>query len=103
MGLAAMGAGIAVLIEHAGDDHLDGGASVAYLCGPALFLLALIVMRTVTVGGPHLVGAAVKGCAAALLLGIAALHGSLPVLLVAAAPAAVLVALVVAEHAIRTR
>ena len=100
MGLAAMGAGIALAIEHAGDEHLGRGAAAVYLGAAALFLLALIVMRTVTVGGRHRLGAAMKACAATLLLGIAALHGSLPLLLVAAAPAAVLVALAVAERKI---
>jgi low temperature requirement protein LtrA len=102
MGLAALGAGIALVIEQAGDDHVGGGAAAVYLGAAAVFLLALIVMRAVTVGGPHGVGASLKGSAAALLLSVAALHDSLPLLLVAATPAAVLSALIVAEHAIRT-
>ena len=32
-----MGAGIALLIDHADDDQLGAGASVAFLGGPALF------------------------------------------------------------------
>jgi low temperature requirement protein LtrA len=98
MGLAALGAGIALVIEHARDDHLGGGTAAVYLGAPAVFLLALIVMRTVTVGGRRRVGAAMKGSAAALLLATAALHGSLPLLLVAAAPATVLAALAAAER-----
>jgi len=103
MGLAALGSGIALVIEHAEENHLGGAAATVYLGAAALFLAALIVMRTVTVGGPHFVGAALKGCAAALLVGIAALHGSLPLLAVAAAPAALFLALIVAERAILAR
>jgi low temperature requirement protein LtrA len=103
MGLAAMGAGIALAIEHAGDVHLGAGASAAYLGGSALFLLALIVMRSVTVGGPHVVGAAVKLGAAAILLGLVAMQSLLPTLLLAAAPAVVLVALLVVERTMLSR
>lgn len=103
MGLAGMGAGIALLIEHAGDDHLGGGASAAYLGSAALFLLALILMRTVTVGGSHRLGAALKLCAACLLIALAALQALLPVLVLAAAPALVFLALLVAERTVLSR
>jgi low temperature requirement protein LtrA len=103
MGLAAMGAGLALTIEHATDPHLGAGESAAYLGGAALFLLALIVLRSATVGGPHLVGAAVKLGATVLLVALAATQALLPTLLLAASPAVVLVALIVVERTVLMR
>ncbi|HYZ88661.1 MAG TPA: low temperature requirement protein A, partial [Myxococcales bacterium] len=64
IGLAAMSAGLRLLIEHGGDDHLGAGASVAFLGGAALFVLSLIATRLVTVQGPHRRGAGLKLTAA---------------------------------------
>jgi low temperature requirement protein LtrA len=97
LGLAAMSAGIRLLIEAADHDHLGTGASVALLGGAILFLLALIGTRTVTVTGAHRVGVSVKVGGAAVLAVLIAAEGSLPPLAVAAGLAAVLAALVVAE------
>ena len=100
MGLAAMGAGLALAIEHAGEPRLGGGPAAAYLGGPALFLLALIVLRSVSVHGPHVLGASIKLGAASVLVALAALQSVLPPLLLAAAPAVVLVTLLVLERLI---
>jgi low temperature requirement protein LtrA len=98
MGLAAMGAGIALLIAHAGDAHLGAGAAFVYLGGPALFLLALLVTRSVTVAGPHTLGMALKLVSVAILVGVAAAQSLVPTLVVAAVPAVLFTALIVAER-----
>jgi low temperature requirement protein LtrA len=103
MGLASMGAGLALTIELAGDAQLGTGTSTTYLGGATLFLLALTVLRGVSVGGPHFVGAAVKLSAAALLVTLVALQEHLPTLLLAFAPAVVLVTLLVVERTVLMR
>jgi low temperature requirement protein LtrA len=99
MGLAAMGAGLGLTIEHAQDTHLGAGESVAYLGGAALFLLAMIVLRTVMIGRPLAFGIMLKISAATLLLVLAALQGRLPTLVLAAAPAVILATLLVIDRA----
>jgi low temperature requirement protein LtrA len=98
MGLAATSAGLALLIERAGDEELGTGSSAAYLGGVVLFLVSLVVTRSVTVAGPHRLGVTLKLGAAAIILGLIALQGVAPPVAVAAALAAVLASLVVAER-----
>src|SRR5256885_6968253 len=43
IGLGAMSAGLRLVIERAGQDHLGLGASVAFLGGAVLFVLSLIL------------------------------------------------------------
>jgi low temperature requirement protein LtrA len=97
IGLAAMGAGVRMLIEHAGDDHLGAGPAVALLGGVVLFVLALIGTRTVTVGGPLRLGVALKLIAAAVMIALAAAESVVPPLALAGALALVLAAVVFAE------
>lgn len=98
MGLAAMGAGISLLIAHAGDAHLGNGAAAVYLGGAALFLLALLVTRSVTVAGPHAFGMTLKLVSVAILVAVAAAQSLVPTLVLAALPAALFTALIVAER-----
>jgi low temperature requirement protein LtrA len=98
MGLAATSAGLALLLERAGDDTLGTGSTAAYVGGVVVFLLSLIAARWVTVTGPIRVGVSLKLGAAALLAGLIAIQGALPPLVVAGVLAAALVALVVAER-----
>jgi low temperature requirement protein LtrA len=97
LGLAATSAGLRLLIENAGQDHLGLGASVAFLGGSVVFILSLVVTRVVIVGGRHRLGVGLKVGAVTLLLGLLALQGSLAPVALAGAAAFVLVALVVAE------
>jgi low temperature requirement protein LtrA len=69
MGLAAMSAGVSLLIERAGEDHLGTGPSVAFLGGIVLFLISLVATRSVAVGGPRRVGVSLKLGTAAIVLG----------------------------------
>ena len=48
IGLAAVSAGISLLIEEAGHDHLTSGAAVALVGGSALYLAALLTAQAVT-------------------------------------------------------
>ena len=98
MGLAAMGAGIALVIEHAGDDHLGGGAAAVYLGAPALFLLALLVTRSVTVAGPHVLGMTLKLGSVAILIALATAQWVVPTLVLAAVPAVLFTTLIVLER-----
>jgi low temperature requirement protein LtrA len=98
MGLAAMSAGLSLLIERAGEDHLGTGASAAYLGGVVLFLISLIATRFVTVGGPRRVGVSLKLGTAALVFGLLAAETALPPVALAGALAALLAALVFAER-----
>jgi low temperature requirement protein LtrA len=98
MGLAAMSAGINLLIAHAGDDRLGTGAAVAFLGGVALFLVALVITRWVTVTGPRRLGVSLKLGAAAVILGLLAVEPALPPVALAGAVALVLVAVVVLER-----
>jgi low temperature requirement protein LtrA len=98
MGLAAMSAGVALLIDGAADDHLGTGASVALVGGIVLFLLSLVATRSVTVGGPRRLGISLKLGTAAILLGLLAAEPALPPLALAGGVASVLAALVFAER-----
>ena len=98
IGLAAMSAGLGLLIERAGERHLGTGASVALLGGVALYLLSLIGTRTVTVHQAHRLGVSLKLAAAAIILGLIAAESALPPVAVAAALATVLAAVVFVEH-----
>jgi low temperature requirement protein LtrA len=98
IGLAAMGAGVRLLIERAGADHLGTGSSVALLGGAVLFVLSLIGTRTVVVSGPRRLGVSLKLGGAALILGLLAAQAAFPPVAVAAALAAILSAVVYAER-----
>ena len=100
IGLAAMGAGVRLLIERAGADDLGTGPSVALLGGVVLFVLSLIVTRTVVVGGRHRRGVSLKLGATAIILGLLAAETALPPVAVAAVLALVLVAVVAADRAL---
>jgi low temperature requirement protein LtrA len=100
IGLAAMSAGLRLLIERAGDDRLGAGPSVALLGGILLYLLALIGTRTVTTQGTHGRGVALKLTAGAIILGLLAAETALPPVTVTAALAVVLGTVVFAERAL---
>ncbi len=97
IGLAAMSAGLRLVIERAGHDHLGAGASVAFLGGAAVFVVSLMVTRLVTVRGQHGLGVALKLVTAALILCLIAAESVVPPLAIAAAPAVVLSAFVFVE------
>jgi len=97
MGLSATSAGLRLLIERAGEDHLGLGPSVAFVGGVVVFIASLVATRSVTVG-PHRLGIALKLGAAAILLGILAAEAALPPVVLAGGVAFVLAALVFAER-----
>ncbi len=97
IGLAAMSAGLRLLIERAGEDHLGLGAGAAFLGGAVLFLVSLIATRVVTVRGQRRMGVALKLMAAALILCLLAAESLLPPLAVAAVLAAILTGFVFVE------
>jgi low temperature requirement protein LtrA len=97
VGLAAMSAGLRLLIERAGEEHLGLGASVAFLGGAVLFLVSLIATRLVTVRGQHGLGVALKLVTAALILCLLAAEPVLPPLAVASALAVILSTFVFVE------
>jgi low temperature requirement protein LtrA len=101
MGLAAMSAGVRVLIEHSGDDHLGAGPSVALIGGVLLFLLGLIGARTVTVQGPHKRGILVKLTGAAVLAALLAAESALPPVALDALLAVTLAVVVFADRTLR--
>ena len=98
IGLAAMSAGLRLLIEGAGHEHLGAGASVAFLGGAALFVVSLTLMRLVTVRRSHRRGASFKLGAAALILCLLPAEAALPPLALAAALAGLLAAVVFVVH-----
>jgi low temperature requirement protein LtrA len=98
MGLAAMSAGVSLLIERAGEDHLGTGPSVAFLGGIVLFLISLVATRSVTVGGPRRVGVSLKLGTAAIVLGLLVAEAALPPVALAGGLAFTLAALVFAER-----
>ena len=100
MGLAALSAGLRMLIERAGDADLGAGASVALLGGVVVFVLSLIVTHSVTVGGPHRRGVSLKLAASALVLVLLAVETAVPPVATAALLAALLAAVVFAERAL---
>jgi low temperature requirement protein LtrA len=98
MGLAAMSAGLRLLIDHASASHLGAGATVALVGGIVLFLLSLVATRTVTVTGRRKPGAALKLGAAAVLVAVALGQGVLAPAALASAVALVLVAVIAVER-----
>jgi low temperature requirement protein LtrA len=68
LGLAAMGAGLRLLIERAHDDRLGTGPSVAPLGGAALFLLSLILV--VLVAQAAIPPVALAGALAGILIAV---------------------------------
>jgi low temperature requirement protein LtrA len=103
MGLAAMSAGVRMLIERAGSDHLEFGAGAALLGGVMLYLVSLIATRLVTVVGPHRRGLLLKLSALLLMAALLALTVVLPPLLPAAGLALVLASLVYAERVLMSK
>jgi low temperature requirement protein LtrA len=100
IGLAAMSAGLRLLIERAGEEQLGVGASVAFLGGAALFVVSLIAMRLVTVRGRHRLGVTLKLVTAALILCLLAAESVLPPLAVASALAVILSTFVFVEETV---
>jgi low temperature requirement protein LtrA len=98
MGLAAMSAGLRLAIEHSRDDSLGAGGSVAFAGGAIVFLVSLIVTRTVTVAGPRRLGVSLKLGTAVLLLALIAAEGAFPPAVLAGLVAVVLVTLVYLER-----
>ncbi len=98
IGLGATSAGVRLLIERAGEDHLGAGASAALLGGVLLYLLSLVVTRSVTVTGPRRVGVSLKIGAAAVILGLLLAQRAFSPVGLAAGLAMVLVAVVFAER-----
>jgi low temperature requirement protein LtrA len=98
MGLAAISAGVRLLIERAGADHLGTGASVALLGGALLYLAGLIGTRTVVVHRQHRLGVSLKLGAGAIIVGLLAWEAALPPLAVGAGLAVVLAAFVYVER-----
>jgi low temperature requirement protein LtrA len=98
MGLAAMSAGLRLLIERAGEDHLGAGPSAAFLGGVVVFLLSLVATRTVTIGGVRWIGISLKLGTAAALLVLLAVESALPPVALAGGLAVVLGALVFVER-----
>jgi low temperature requirement protein LtrA len=97
-GLAAMSAGMRLLIARAGANHLGSGASFALVGGVVLYLVGLIGTRTVVVQGPHRLGISLKLAATVILLGLIAAESLLAPVAVAAVLAVVLAALVYADR-----
>jgi low temperature requirement protein LtrA len=100
VGLAAMSAGVTLLIERAGEDRLGTGASVALLGGVMLYLGSLVATRSVTVGGLQPLGASLKLGAMAVVLALLVSERALPPLAVGGGLMVVLAALVVAERSL---
>ena len=100
IGLAAMSAGVRLLITNASNPHLGLGATVALVGGVILYLLSLIGTRTATLSGFHRGGLALKLAAIAVFLLLLLTQGVLPPLVPAAGVALVLVALIYAERAL---
>jgi low temperature requirement protein LtrA len=100
IGLAAISAGVRLLIGHASQASLGAGPSAALLGGTVLFLLSLIGMRIVTVQGQHRRGVALKLAAAAIILALFAAQRVLLPLALAGGLVAVLGGMIVAERAL---
>jgi hypothetical protein len=93
-----MSAGLRLLIERAGEDHLGTGTSVALLGGAVLYLLSLIGTRVVTVHGQHQLGVSLKFVAAAIIVGLLAAEALLPPVAIAVGLAVILASAVYAER-----
>lgn len=100
MALAALSAGVALLIERAGEDELGLGAASALLGGAMLFFGSLIATRLVTVRASHRIGVSLKLGAVAIMAALLATQSVIPPVAVGGALLAVLVALVYLEHAV---
>ena len=98
MGLAATSAGLRLLIERAGEDRLGAGAAAALLGGVVLYLLSLMVTRSVTVAGPRRLGVSIKLAVITIILALSLLESVIPPLAVASGLALVLGAMVYAER-----
>jgi low temperature requirement protein LtrA len=98
IGLTGMSAGVRLLIEHASDPHLGLAATAALIGGVILYLVALLVTRTVTVAGAHPRGRDLKLGAIAILVGLLLAQGMLSPLIPAAAAAVLLGVLIYAER-----
>jgi low temperature requirement protein LtrA len=97
IGLAAVSAGLSLLIEEAADDHMTTAATVALAGGSALYLLAVLAAQSVTrrAAWPAVARArlgAIAACSALVPLG-----ALLPPVATVAILLALLVALVAAE------
>ena len=93
IGLGSVSAGISLLIEQAGEDHLETGAAVALLGGTALYVLALLVAHSLTLRAAWRAGLRHKGAAVAVLGAILLASRLLPPIATVAALLAVLIAL----------
>ena len=102
-GLAAMSAGMRLLIARASADHLGSGASVALLGGVLIYLLGLAGTRTVVLHGPHRLGISSKLGAGVVLLALIAAESVLPPVSLAAILALVLAALVYLDRVVLGR
>lgn len=100
MALAALSAGVALLIERAGEGELGLGAASALLGGAMLFLGSLVATRLVTVRASHRLGVSLKLGAVAIMAALLAAQSAIPPVAVGGALLAVLVALVYLEHAV---
>jgi low temperature requirement protein LtrA len=98
IGLAAMSAGVRLLIEHAQDAHLPVSAAVAFLGGIILYLVSLIATRVVTIQGPIRRGVVLKLAAAVVLVLMLASSEALPALFPAIGAALVLALVVYADR-----
>lgn len=98
MGLAAMSAGVRMLIDRASQASLGAGPSVALLGGAGLFLVSLVGTRVVTIHGQHRRGVSLKALACALILALLAAQSVLPPLALAGGLAIILAGVVVAER-----
>jgi low temperature requirement protein LtrA len=96
--LAAVSAGVRLMIAQAGADHLDTGARVALLGGVALYALSLIGTRSVTATGSHRLGVSLKLGSVAAVVGLLSANAALTPVAVAGVLAGILVALVVLER-----
>ncbi len=100
LGLAAMSAGVRMLIDRASQTHFGAGPSVALLGGAALFLASLMGTRIVTTHGQHRRGVVLKLAAVALILALLAAQPVAAPLALASGLAVVLAGVVVAERTV---
>jgi len=102
IGLAAMSAGLRLVIERANDAQLGRAPSVAYIGGVMLFVLSLIGTRTVTVSGSRRLGVSLKLGGVVVMIVLLLLQSLLPPVALAGALAGLLAALVFAERTLIT-